>query len=1127
MSSKNLIFSSVGLIIFSLVSFNILKIDFKNIPNEKKSISAPEFSKERQYREWERLRDPKTGLVPKNIRTLENNFVNTVYGSFNKLKSKQDFLQSEKWKRRGPYEVGGRTRALGLDIRNENIILAGGVSGGMWRSTDGGQNWEKSTLPNQLHSVTCLVQDTRQGNEDIWYAGTGELYGNSADITGDGVFKSTDNGLSWNIIPSTSTNKPQTFENPFDYVTKIVINTALPSDSTEIYVATGYNGIFRSTDGGLKWQKTLGGAQYANIWSEIEITSNGVFYATVSSVANPDQFSTQGIYRSIDGLKWDRIHPENFGVKYNRICIGIAPSDENQVYFIGETPKSGLLTLNSRGDSLYHSLWKYTYISGDGTGENGIWEDRSQNLPNHQETKGRMNSQWGYDLDIKVKPDNPDVVFIGAVALYRSNDGFKTNDYTIIGGICPFNDCDYQWRYPNHHADLHTIVFSRNDYNVLYTGSDGGVHKTIDCMADIQDWISLNNGYFTTQFYALAIDHSEKHNEIVVGGLQDNGTLLSLQNEMKKEWNNPTKGDGFFCQIPNGAEYVITSQNSTPQPKISVWRTILNPDGTNLIQTRIDPIGGKDFIWNTPFVLDPNETNRMYLAGGKMVWRNNDIMEIPLINSKDSTSINWDSLNHTRIDFILEDTRSEHISAIQVSTKPANVLYYGTTRGRLYRIDDAHTGNPQPVEITGQYFPKAAYIGSIAIDPENASIATVSFTNYGVMSIFQTTDAGLSWKAISGNLEERPDGTGVGPGVKWIEILKYQDKKIYYAGTTAGLFSTTFINGESTVWRQEGATTIGNVPVDMIDARHSDGYVVVGTHGAGIYQAYINELPQLPEKTSLISPSNLSTHILDKTNFSWNLNQTAGVYEIQVSRDENFNTIDTVIGGLKNAAVEIANFKQGFVKYYWRVRGINDAGYSDYSEVWSFTTAIAPPTLLYPENTSIDVITSPKLIWNSVENSQKYRLQVSAGVGFNTIIIDTIISDTVFQLTDIQQNRRHNWRLTSFFDDKESVYSNAYYFITEKVVSVEKGVESNIQLMAFPNPFKDRTTINYEISKSGNVLLELIGQDGKIISRLVNEYKDNGTYNFELKSNNLASGMYYIRLINGDNTIIKSISIVR
>ncbi len=1127
MFAKNQIFLGLGIIAVLAISFQILQIDFSKISYKSNTISAPEFSKDRQYWEWERLRDPKTGLVPKNIRSLENNFVNNMYGSYKFLKTKNDFLQSNKWQRRGPWEVGGRTRALGIDIRNEDIILAGGISGGMWRSTDNGKTWDKTTLPHQLHSISCLVQDTRDGKQDIWYAGTGELYGNSADITGDGIFKSTNNGLSWELMPSTSTNKPNTFDNNFDYVVNIIVNTSAPIDKDEIYVATGYSGIYRSVDAGTSWMKVLGGARYANLWSDIAITSTGIFYATLSSESNPTQNPVQGIFRSEDGENWTKINNENFPKKYNRIVIGIAPSDENLVYFIGETPGSGLLTLNSRGDSLYHSFWKYTYLGGDGSGENGTWEDRSHNLPNTAEVKGRMNSQWGYDLVVRVKPDDPNVVFIGAVAMYRSNDGFKTNNFTIIGGICPFNDCDYTWRYPNHHADLHHIVFSRNNSNILYTGSDGGVHKTDDCMADIQNWISLNNGYFTTQFYALAIDHQDTKNEMVIGGLQDNGTLLSLKNEMLKEWNNPTRGDGFFCQIPNGGSYVISSQNSTPQPKISIWRTILNDDGTNLIQTRIDPIGGKDFIWNTPFVLDPNETNRMYLAGGKMVWRNNDIMQIPLINSKDSTSINWDSLNHTRIDYIVEDTRSEHISAIQVSTKPANVLYYGTTRGRLYRIDNAHTGNPKPIEITGKYFPKASYIGSIAIDPDDASNVTVSFTNYGIVSIFNSTNSGESWNAISGNLEEKPDGSGIGPGVKWIEILKVQDKKVYYAGTTAGLFSTAFINGESTVWRQEGPTTIGNVPVDMIDARHEDGYVVVGTHGAGIFQAFINELPILPEKTSLISPINLSKNIKDKVNLVWNANETAGVYEIQISTDPEFKTIDTTIGGLKNTTFEIGALKQGFVKYYWRVRAVNDGGYSDFSEVWSFTTAIAPPNLIYPSNGLNNVSINAELIWDAVEKAEKYRLQVSSGVGYNVIILDTIIQDTSFKLLNLQANRRHNFRVTSYFDNVESVYSLSNYFITENPGSIEKGKPNNLFMNCYPNPIKSNANINFNIN-SGNVMIELIdASSGRIVSRLLNEYRQDGFYILELNAEKYATGAYLLRIINNGNTLIKSVSIVK
>ena len=121
------------------------------------------------------------------------------------------------WKKRGPYNVGGRTRALAVDISDENVLLAGGVSGGMWRSTDGGQNWSKTTKPEQLHSVTTIAQDLRTGKNSIWYYGTGEYTGNSAIgggnnayFSGDGIFKSTDGGENWKEISGGSSGFPDT-----------------------------------------------------------------------------------------------------------------------------------------------------------------------------------------------------------------------------------------------------------------------------------------------------------------------------------------------------------------------------------------------------------------------------------------------------------------------------------------------------------------------------------------------------------------------------------------------------------------------------------------------------------------------------------------------------------------------------------------------------------------------------------------------------------------------------------------------------------------------------------------------------------------------------------------------------
>ena len=115
----------------------------------------------------------------------------------------------------------------------------------------------------------------------------------------------------------------------------------------------------------------------------------------------------------------------------------------------------------------------------------------------------------------------------------------------------------------------------------------------------------------------------------------------------------------------------------------------------------------------------------------------------------------------------------------------------------------------------------------------------VVFTNYGILSIFYSSDAGATWAAVSGNLEQNPDGTGNGPSCRWLTIANVGDSMIYFVGTSTGLYATKVLNGMQTVWTNQSPDIIGNSIVTMMDFRSIDGMFVVSTFGNGVFSTRI------------------------------------------------------------------------------------------------------------------------------------------------------------------------------------------------------------------------------------------------------------------------------------------------
>ncbi len=749
--------------------------------------------------EFMMLRDPHTNSIPYNMYRREKEFARDLPVRNGLLKGGGNTTNSHSltWTERGPNNVGGRTRVFAIDIANPGTLLAGSVAGGIWKSIDDGNSWSLRTAPAQIHGTTFIAQDKRPGRTNVWYVGTGEFRGSTNNDTrwgslyrGDGIFKSTDNGATWNLLPSTSSGTPQTTDT-FDYVIDVATNPANPGQD-EVYAAT-YNGIYRSTDGGNTWST----AQISDSsFTDVAVTSAGVAYAFTKNA------SLNQVWRSPDGVNWTSILPATFPTSAGRVVIGVAPSNPNVVYFFVQGA-------NNTPAVATHQLWKYTYVSGDGSGTGGTWENRGGNLPSD------INTQTGYDMLAHIKPDDENFVLIGGTNLYRSTNGFATSGSTTVIGGYPF------WPGENHHPDLHSGAFSLTDPSVYYSTEDGGISKAEDITIASMAWISLNNGYNVTQFYSVSIA-PDSGSDIIMAGAQDNGTQLG-SSPGASDWIMAFGGDGTVVKVSSAADDRLYTQYQGGQMQRQNW------DFSNLFD--ITPSGATNQLFVTPIVLDPNNSSILYYPAGissttSRVWRNDDAPNA-------TNTAGWTQLTATEVGAGSGYTR--RITALGISTaNNPDVLYFGTVDGIVKRADNANTASPTVTTITPPGLNGGTLAGGfvrcIAVDPTNSNKALVTFGNYNFQSIWYTTDGGTTWADVEGNL-----AGPAGPSVRWASMFYVDGELQVFLGTSIGVLSTISLNGGSTVWAQEAVNSIGNIIVGYMDYRPSDRTLAVGTHARGVF----------------------------------------------------------------------------------------------------------------------------------------------------------------------------------------------------------------------------------------------------------------------------------------------------
>jgi len=766
--------------------------------NNTKKFDKPEKS---AFQDFLMTLDPKLGYVPQE----------RLYKAFKNSKQNAPKTETVIWENI-PVEMGGRSRTLMWDPNDAdgNKVWSGAVTGGLWYNnniTAADSVWYPVNDFWQSLSVGSIAYDPN--NTQVFYVGTGEpetavtTYRESSG-RGIGIMKSTDGGVSWNLLSSTS---------DFAYITDIVVKDENGTSVIYAGVVSGIyqggvqqslpnDGLYRSTDGGNSWTQVLPlipGESVPYSPSDIEITADGRIF--VGTMPNLNEKGAASILYSDTGLSesWTTYNDyvsiilNNTSDTYTipgRVKLAAAPSDANIIY-AAIASGSDTETVES------FRKWVCNYIVR--SDDKGLtWTEK--NIPE---------SGWAYlawhALVLKVDPTAADSLYAGGLDLYKSNDG--ANSWTKLSLWYASGD-NYV------HADQHKILYKPDNRSEMIFATDGGVFYTSSGTDDNPVFMQRNHNFNTLQAYTCAIKSEDSSNDFL-GGLQDNGTVVHTNDLPVTVDNMIDGGDGAYCFYDED------------EPNISI---------TSYYDNRYT------FFDNYNYTNNGGQYSGTFISPADYDSRFNKLFA----NAVTFTGQNQNKI--LRIDYIPNNPANHIVSVGTDSNVPfscvrvsphspeiSTTLFLGTMSGRLFKAEHAGT-SPTSTELTGDDFPTAA-ISSISFG-STEDFLLVTFSNYGVSSVWLSEDGGQTWTEKEGNLPDIP--------VRW-SIVHHQDNHSVMLATELGIWISDDITAENVVWYQAN-NGMANVRVDMLDMRNSDNVVLAGTHGRGFFLSHYRVYPESIEK---------------------------------------------------------------------------------------------------------------------------------------------------------------------------------------------------------------------------------------------------------------------------------------
>lgn len=684
-----------------------------------------------------------------------------------------------RWRQVGPFR-GGRVLAVTGVPGEPNIFYFGGVSGGVWKSTDAGANWQPLFDQQGIASIGAIA--VAPSDHNVIYAGSGEACIRGNISYGNGVYKSLDGGKTWKNVGLKDTR----------HIGSVIVD---PRNSNVAFVAAlghayGPNeerGVFRTTDGGATWQKVL---FKDNKTGAIDVVfdpnnPNTLFAALWEVNRTPWSLNSggpgSGLYKSTDGgTTWMRLegHGLPAGI-LGRIGVSVSGDDSNRVYALIESKQGGLFRSDDGGEN-------WTLMNED----------------------GRLRQRPWYFNHIFADPKSRDTVYVLNTGMFRSTDGART--FNLL---------------PAPHGDHHGLWIDPDDPRRMINGDDGGATISTDGGFT---WTTQYNQP-TAQFYHVITD--DRWPYYIYGAQQDNSTvgIKSFDDDGvigRQDWYAVGGGEsGYIAPYPPdpnivfaGAEAFVSrfDKRTEQTTDISVWPLDVSGNGADKLLHR--------FNWTSPLLVSPHDPNTLYSAA-EMLFKSTDAGQSWKAISPDLTRNDTSKQKPSGGPITLDITSVEYydtIFAVAESPVKKDMIWVGTDDGLVQMTTDGgqHWNNVTPRDMP--QWSMVSIVEPSHYDAGTAYIAVDRHKNDDFRPmIFRTRDSGKTWIMIANGI---PEGS-------YVRSVREDPKRkgLLFAGTETGAYFSLDDGGH---W-QSLKLNLPTVPVHDL-AIHGDD-LVAATHGRAFW----------------------------------------------------------------------------------------------------------------------------------------------------------------------------------------------------------------------------------------------------------------------------------------------------